>query len=180
MSRAASGTELGSTPPFFEGFDRAAGALEFALDHAHGGGRRAPQIAQAARDDGDIVVFEEGLKVQPGAGGVGEFERPDAHGNCNLAGESGVDRVDVGGHVTQARIGVPDRDRAGSLMMETVPLLLRSPLTAVSISFQMSISIFEVWTWEVWEEVSPEETVELMLEPLMEEPLVRSLLLLDT
>ena len=64
--------------------------------------------------------------------------------------------------------------------METVPLLLRSPLTAVSISFQMSISIFEVWTWEVWEEVSPEETVELMLEPLMEEPLVRSLLLLDT
>ena len=64
--------------------------------------------------------------------------------------------------------------------METVPLLLRSPLTAVSISFQMSISIFEVWTWEVWEEVSPEETVELMLEPLMEEPLVRSLLLLET
>ena len=64
--------------------------------------------------------------------------------------------------------------------METVPLLLRSPLTAVSISFQMSISIFEVWTWDVWEEVSPEETVELMLEPLMEEPLVRSLLLLET
>ena len=64
--------------------------------------------------------------------------------------------------------------------METVPLLLRSPLTAVSISFQMSISIFEVWTWEVWEEVSPEETVELILEPLMEEPLVRSLLLFET
>ena len=64
--------------------------------------------------------------------------------------------------------------------METVPLLLRSPLTAVSISFQMSISIFEVWTWDVWEEVSPEETVELMLDPLMEEPLVRSLLLLET
>ena len=53
-------------------------------------------------------------------------------------------------------------------------------MTAVSISFQMSISIFEVWTWDVWEEVSPEETVELMLEPLMEEPLVRSLLLLET
>ena len=31
----------------------------------------------------------------------------------------------------------------------------------------MSISIFEVWTWEVWEEVSPEETVELILEPLI-------------
>ena len=36
--QATGGTKLGSTPPFFESLDRAAGALELALNHTNSGG----------------------------------------------------------------------------------------------------------------------------------------------